>query len=265
MLDEVHGMNFNVAYAVCCGTTHICKQMECQDFAYAKVLEKGAIIVLADGAGSCERSLTGAKTVVTTTYELLAQWCEDPDAFEDPLNEKMIIRECLISLADNGYPIEQQSSTLLFCAVRKNGQYILGHLGDGYIFKVCDRQANLLSDAENGLYNNETYFVTGLDAEAHLRIQDGVLQNGEAILLCSDGAGEALYDRQNKICAQAVATIAGWLHENTGDDVSKAIANSLDEVVRRRTMDDMGIAVLACMTETYGEDLEEKEGKNREL
>lgn len=240
-------MNYKIAYSACQGTAHLEQGMPCQDAVAGHYTANGAVIVLADGAGSCQFAELGANTVTQAVEKLLSQWCDD-SAFDDStLNTAGIIKCCTQALAQNMLPLEEQACTLLFCAVRGDGAYILGHIGDGYAFFVDGEESQLLSDAENGETLNETYFITGPTAEKHLRLQTGTLQPGQAVILCSDGAGDALFDRQTRACAGAVGLMARWLQAHPEEDVSAALTSNMDAVMRSRTFDDMSIALLTTI------------------
>ena len=68
-----------------------------------------------------------------------------------------------------------------------------------------------LSKLENGLYKNETFFLSGADAAERLRIRTGKAEIDTAVLLSSDGCQDALYNWGLKQAAPAVTRINGWL------------------------------------------------------
>ena len=46
-------------------------------------------------------------------------------------------------------------------------------ISDGVMFMTDENGTEVLSKPENGLYKNETFFLSGADAAEHLRIQTG--------------------------------------------------------------------------------------------
>lgn len=241
-------MKYRIAYAACRGTGHISDGIPCQDMVTGICGPEGAVIALADGAGSCPHAHYGARAAVDAAKDLLYQWCRDGFP-EDAQAISDILFTCLYAMSRNPYPLGEQACTLLLCAADRNGNYLCAHMGDGYIFRVRQDGAQLLSDAERGSEPNETYFLTTMDAGVHLRLTRGHLAPGAAIELCSDGAGESLFDCQNRTCAPAVGRIASWLQDNSQEDVSQALEENLDELFRSNTSDDMSIAVLIRCTE----------------
>lgn len=237
-------MEHKIAYAASRGTYHFNNGLPCQDAVLGKKWETCAAIALADGAGSCRFSQHGSKSAVETTLDILERnW--DFWMNKDHNNvASIIIDGCLKTLDESPYSRDEQASTLLFCVVGPDGTFLCGHIGDGYMFRVSDIGTKVISFPENGESVNETFFLTSPHATDHFRVQKGLLQPGEAILLCSDGAGEALYERETGKCAPAIGKIREWIKEYSGEDVSKALEYNLDTVLRNESPDDMSIALL---------------------
>jgi len=242
-------MMYRIAYAACRGTYHIQKDVPCQDAVAGAKEENSAVVVLSDGAGSCQYAGLGAKTVVDTMVRYLLEHATSCEADEDLRGG--IIDTCINALSINGVPLKEQASTLLFSVVNQNGEYLCGHIGDGYIFLCSEEEVSLLSDAENGETSTETFFVTSPQSYEHLRLITGTLAPGEAVVLCSDGAGEGLYDRKNGLCAPAVGEIVRWLSAFSEEEVTQALHNNLDELFRENSHDDMSLAIL--MREEYSQ------------
>ena len=235
-------MYYKTAHAVCRGSAHIAMGVPCQDVTAAWNDDGCGAIVLCDGAGSCSHALEGAQAVSEGVLALLQRWCRS----EAALTPEAVLYTSLQSLSRNPYPIREQSCTLLLCGVRENGEYVLGHIGDGCGFIYDGADSRLISRPENGSNPGETFFVTGLDAPAHLRMTTGTLHPGEGIALCSDGASASLYNHATMQPAPAVARLCQWLRENPSDLVSRALEENLDEVLRRHSHDDMSVALLLC-------------------
>lgn len=240
-------LSLRTAAAICSGTYHIQQDIACQDAVAVKKWPNGACVVLCDGAGSCRYAREGAQCTVETVAALLehklACWLEDSDA---PAAEELIAA-CLQALSAAPWGIQEQSCTLLFAASDDRGHCLCGHIGDGYIFKVSSGESTLLSDAENGDSPNETVFITALDAATHLRLYRGILTGGESLILCSDGAGDALYQKSEQKCATAVAKIGSWLTDIEETEVSNALYRGMDQVFRQVTPDDMSVAILSAV------------------
>lgn len=250
--------DYRIAGASCRGTVHIRRQLPCQDVVSCWADRSGGVIVLADGAGSCNNGLEGARTAVETAGKILRMWCvERQDLSETELKER-IVNECMAAMEKNPFPLSEQGCTLLFAAARDRGEYWCGHIGDGYAFLADKNEGKLLSDAENGEEPNITFFITSSTALMHFRMTHGWLEFGQAIVLCSDGAGTALYDRANGVCAGAVSRIVRWIQTHSRKTVEQALERSMDGLMRNHTSDDMSIGLIcyAWGEEEMGEECE---------
>ena len=101
-----------------------------------------------------------------------------------------------------------------------------------------------LSKLENGLYKNETYFLSGADAEEHLRIQTGKAEIDTAVLLSSDGCQDALYNWDLKQAAPAVTRINGWLDKYGEKEVEELLLENLAERFQKISEDDLSIGLI---------------------
>ena len=243
-------MEHRIACATCCGTYHLQKSLPCQDAVAGRKWENYSAIALADGAGSCQFSQYGAETVVNTVLDTLE---ENSDQWiDEDLSHiaSSIIDACLKELSNAPYKVKEQSSTLLFCLVRADGAFLCGHIGDGFIFRVSENITRAISFPENGDTLSETVFVTSPNAAAHLRMQRGQLTGGEAVLICSDGAGDGLYARDTGKCAPAIGKMREWLGKFPETDVSEALNYNLNTVLRNESHDDMSVAILLVAEES---------------
>lgn len=237
-------MDYRIAYAACRGTYHFHKNLPCQDIVSGKKWNGCAAIALADGAGSSQFSQYGAEVVVRTVLNMVKH--EGENWFDDGLcgvGDK-VISECLEELEKTPYQLDDLACTLLFYVVRSDGAFICGHIGDGYMFRVSPCGTGIISEPENGDTRNETVFVTSPQAKSHMRIIRGFQLPEEMILLCSDGAGEALYERGSGSIAPALTKMSNWMKNYSEDEVSQALEYNLDNVFRNESQDDMSIAVI---------------------
>lgn len=240
-------MEYKVSHAVCTGRHHRAAGLPCQD-KIALVRGEGVFCVaLADGAGSRTDSDLGADCVTRCTAELLAGEFDRLWALGDELAE-YLIETCVHALAQLEPPVYEMACTLLFFAGHEDGRYLSGHLGDGIQIAVKDGAAAVFSPPENGDYQNETFFITSLDAKEHLRIRRGKTEDSGALLLMSDGTAEVLFQRSTGIPAPACITIADWLQEGGSEEtISQALASNMREVFIRHCGDDFSLAVIAGM------------------
>jgi serine/threonine protein phosphatase PrpC len=196
------------------GTSHIDKNIPCQD-ATNYLYNKGiSVMAVADGAGSRKLSHEGSEIVVQEICNIISENFEDffieleETAHYDMKSldiKKRIINHLQKKLFDyavshQNINVDDLASTLLFYAYSKN-RYILGHIGDGIIGSLKEaNQTNTietLSFPENGSAANITFFVTNQDVLEHFRIQTGFNHQSSGFILMSDGPEEAFFDPFN--------------------------------------------------------------------
>ena len=238
-------MTYKVSWGICTGRRHLQEGIPCQDCIAVCRGEPVLCCALADGAGSRNSSHLGADCVTQTVARQMTDHFEELWAMEDPQLAKEVISGCVQALSQLEPPIYELASTLLFCAAHRDGRYLAGHLGDGVM--VLEKNGALLvfSAPENGEYQNETYFITGVDAQQHLRLQRGRWTEPGTLLLMSDGTADSLYHYADQTPAAACQTLAAWLRDGEEDVISQAIQNNLERTFAKRTSDDMSLILLA--------------------
>ena len=242
-------MEYKMSQAACTGRHHLAAGVLCQDKTALCRRENALCAALADGAGSRARSAQGAACVTQCAAELLAERFEDLWALENPALAGELVRTCLRALEDLEPPIRELACTLLFFAAHDDGRFLSGHLGDGVQILVREERSAVFSPPENGAYLNETFFITGEDAVRRLRLRRGRLEGPGALLLMSDGMGEALYQRDTGLPAPACRTIARWLWEGDEDTISRALEANMERVFSKHSGDDLSLAVVAWSPE----------------
>ena len=247
-------MEYKVSWAVCTGQHHKQENTPCQDS--VAVLREGATAccALADGAGSRSNSHLGAHCVTQTIVQHMSHQFEDLWAMEDSLLARELISSCVQALNQLEPPIYELASTLLFCAAHRDGRYLAGHLGDGVMVLEQEGALSVFSFPENGEYQNETYFITGADAQQHLRLQRGIWHKPGTLLLMSDGTGDSLYHYANRSPAAACQTLAAWLRDGEEEVISQALQRNLERTFANRTTDDMSLILLSWQDENDTQD-----------
>lgn len=237
-------MDFKISLAAVTGRYHLQEQEDCQDMVCQHRSETCVCAALADGAGSRAESGLGARIVTETVSRALSSRFDEFWAMDEAVLAETLVNECLAQLRKQGKPLYDMACTLLAFAADESGRFLTCHLGDGIIVMDDFSRLSLFSAAENGVYLNETYFITGADAVSHLRIRRGTLPDCGAMLLMSDGAAESL-SLGNGAPADACRRIAAWLYEGEEEAVSEALSRNMREVMSKRSVDDMSLAVIA--------------------
>ena len=237
-------MNYKISHMVRAGRRHQAEGTPCQDQIH--VCREGDVVcaALADGAGSRASSHIGAACVTAAVARLACREFEEWWALEDRELAERLLRRCLEELEGQLCPVYELASTLLFFAADGAGRYLSGHLGDGVQVRVTAQGAEVFSPPENGEFENETFFLTDVDALDHFRLRRGQLAGRGSLLLMSDGMGESLYDRRTGTPAHACSTIAHWLWEGEEAVISRALEENAERLFAPRSADDLSLVVI---------------------
>ncbi len=241
---------WKIASSYVIGQGHIKKNIPCQDRTF-KLISKhknGTFygLSLADGAGSCQYSDIGAEIITKKVLYFLKS------KFSYILRYKNSIPYITNFIEDELYKIgksknidfKELSSTLLFIVI-KNENFIIGHIGDGVIGVIDNKnKINVISYPENGEYSNSTFFTTSLKYKRRLRIKKGKLKNAKGFILMSDGSEESLYDKKNKTLIDINQQIINWLENNSESKVEKALSINLKNIISKKTNDDCSIGIM---------------------
>lgn len=237
-------MEYKVSWAAATGRHHRQDNVPCQD--HVTVLRDDEVVccALADGAGSRNNSHLGAQCVTQTVAHQMIHRFEALWELDHAALAAEVISSCVQALGRLEPPIYELASTLLFCAAHRDGRFLAGHLGDGVMVLEQSHTLTVFSPPENGEYQNETYFITGPDAQQHLRLRRGTWMEPGTLLLMSDGTADSLYHYADGTPAPACQTLAGWLRDGEEAVISQAIRDNLEGPFARRTSDDMSLIVL---------------------
>ena len=181
------------------GTSHTKNGLPCQDaHAYREVADC-ALLAVADGAGSAERSGEGAQcasraALASLSASLAGGWPDDGERWHDLF---------VAAYADAKAQLEQLSgaaglparafATTLLCAVLSDDGLAVAQLGDGVAAAFAPTGGPpaggdwfVAAQPQRGEYANETYFLSQPDALQHLEIAL-YAQPVRALALMTDG------------------------------------------------------------------------------
>ncbi len=234
-----------MAYASQTGTSHLLLKKECQDRVVGIEGLDGCCIVLADGAGSVPQSGEAAEVVTHAVGKTLTENFMYWYGLSDEDFATQMTAHCCDAV-DKKNPDLKASCTLLAAAVSFEGKTILCHVGDGIVFGVLETgEIQVISQPENGDELNLTYFLSGPNANRHMRRYLDLPEGCTAVLLCSDGAGVSLWNVATGECAPAIRKMAEWMRTMDEKTVSELVSQYLDELFRNNTEDDMSIAIIS--------------------
>lgn len=242
--------HWKIASAYVQGRGHVAKNVTCQDrtFKLIEKHEKGKFygLSLADGAGTCEHSDIGAEIVTNKVLSFLKS--NFTSLYRSKNISKNIIynieKELKTVATQNNLDFNSLSSTLLFVAI-KNKKFIIGHIGDGVIGMLDNKnKISTISQPENGEFANSTFFTTSLKYKNRLRITKGTTKNCLGFILMSDGTEESLYDKKNKQLINTSGVIINWLKAHSEEDVENALYDNLKKEIAKKTLDDCSIGII---------------------
>jgi hypothetical protein len=160
------------------GTSHIKNDVPCQDMHGCCVLPGGvALVAVADGAGSAERSDEGARRAVevmlTSLEAALQAGMPDGEATWGALLAEAFCQaqRAVIELAEAEDASPRAFATTLTCAVAADEWLATGQIGDGIVVaKGDDGEFFAATLPQHGEYANETFFLTMEEALQQVEI-----------------------------------------------------------------------------------------------
>jgi len=230
-------MGWHVFAASAVGQAHAECGLPCQDsFAY-QVRGELLCAAVCDGAGSAQASDLGAQRLAARLVAQLGQLhvsyaspalaLQQVYALLAPLIES--VRHSLEHDAiDQGCALDDFAATLVGVLATPDGGWFF-HVGDGVAVAQPQHahEPVVLSLPENGEYSNETFFVTGAEWRAHLRLTR-IEPALRGIVLMSDGAAPFVMSRGNAgLYAPFVEPVERFLQTATVEVGSSALAATL--------------------------------------
>lgn len=191
-------MAWHVHAASAIGSAHLEDGRPCQDAVAHRRVGDVLVAAVCDGAGSSARSHVGARLLSESLVDELAAavvagglgpglpraTLEAPlAAFVAAARERLLAQARLDGAAPGDY-----ATTLVGAVAGPAGGFFF-HVGDGIAVARprAPERPEVVSLPENGEYVNETYFVTGEEWRAHLRLLE-LPEPLELVALLSDGA-----------------------------------------------------------------------------
>ncbi|MBU2893260.1 protein phosphatase 2C domain-containing protein [Colwellia sp. D2M02] len=149
------------------GTSHLSKDIPCQDAWQVTKNSSGVVACLSDGAGSAVHSHIGSRLLVDTVCQALAHTISTD---ENTLSRiEGAISQVRDEVSKQG-PLSDYHATLCGIVTNNNGSLVF-HIGDGLIIGINpdDWSDFVVSEPENGEFAETTYFFTLPDWQSHLR------------------------------------------------------------------------------------------------
>lgn len=234
------------------GRAHIKSEMPCQDKTF--VLEKNGVdvIALSDGAGSAKFSHFGAQVIVEEVAEFLVNNFENLANNSDGNEVKKIIIENILEKLEKeairlSCSLDDLAGTAMFVAIKGDTSLIF-HIGDGVIGYFKGEEIKVASAPTNGEFINSTTFVTSKSALQNAKLIKTGVENIKGFVLMSDGTAESFYDRKEKGLSSVLKKIMDWNSSLSREEMSLALKNNFDNVIRENSTDDCSIAIATIRT-----------------
>jgi Protein phosphatase 2C len=248
-------MQCRIFAASAIGKSHIDAGIPCQDAFSFRAVDDVLMAVVCDGAGSAALSHIGSNSVAKAVVDILHARLVSGEALHQLNNDEFRIRiENIIADARASLELlaqEQQKSlddyaaTLVGVICSTELGYFF-HIGDGLaIAQACGTDGTtILSLPENGEYANETYFITGNEWKAHLRITP-INTAIKLLALMSDGAAPFVMGKGNlDFYRPFIDPVAKYLDTVSEQEGSEALANTLaDSRTYQITSDDKALLI----------------------
>ncbi len=175
------------------GTSHRKTDRPCQDAHAYRVLPAGALLVVADGAGSAERSEEGAHLAAKTALHVLTAavaqgWPSGEHVWREVFSAAYAEAQQAIfdRAAQAGAPPRAFATTLL-CAALSADLLAVAQLGDGVAVAATGPGEWFVAAApQRGEYANETYFLVQPQALDHIAVTV-YAEAVEALAVMTDG------------------------------------------------------------------------------
>ncbi|HJR74293.1 MAG TPA: PP2C family serine/threonine-protein phosphatase [Luteimonas sp.] len=247
-------MAWRVFAAAAIGKSHIDGGLPCQD-AFAHALAGDTLVaVVCDGAGSKSLSQIGSATASAVVVRELAARAQsaalasmETEAFAALAAEAIETarQEISAKATESSVDISEFASTLVGVVTDGGGGRFF-HVGDGLGIArgEDDTQHSTISLPENGEYANETYFVTGADWRAHLRVTP-IAHPLRRLALMSDGAMPFAMAKGNAaVYAPFMEPVERFLSAASQADGDAALLGTLaDPRTERITLDDKTLLI----------------------
>ncbi len=239
------------------GTSHIKKNMPCQDAVAAYVKNGVSVIALADGAGSASHSDQGANLVATQICKYLVsnfnkiykteEVSDITTEIVEYLNKKLVTLSKKLNCE-----LKDLSSTLQFVVIKEDKQCIIGHIGDGCIVGSDDQEEwRIISSEAKTSAANETEFVTSATSKNTMRMFKGEIdETSTAFVLMSDGSERGLIDYNdptNPTVANGIGVMCKWMRSISYSDFMSALESTLVNQLTTVTSDDCSLGFITKM------------------
>lgn len=179
-------MRFVAAGASVRGPAHIDQNLPNQDAITLRGNRGGWIAAACDGLGSCAKSHLGSRAAASAVSDLLSAGGGSPASHVNASIHEQWLRRI------SPHSVSDVATTCLWATVNRDGNCLLGQLGDGLIlFRSRGRFFRLTPDRQG--YGNQTQALWREHKEQHWhQAECFLIQPGDGLVLMTDGVSDDL-------------------------------------------------------------------------
>lgn len=249
------------------GTSHVKKQIPCQDAHVIKELKSGELVIaVADGAGSAPLSQEGAKFAVRAAVNFLCQAitlykpASAPQWKTLALQSVELARAYLIKHAvENRFPVKDYATTLQIVIIAEPW-LVSAIVGDGTaVILGTDNVFEMILLPQRGQYANATNFITSNSALSKVTVQVRQKQVVGVAVLTDGLLNLSIEEKSNTPVAKFFQPLFNVVDAATSRQQATTILNNFlqSEQINRRTDDDktLVLALRQQLPNSFGANL----------
>lgn len=247
-VPSTHNATWRCAGSSVVGTSHIKRQIPCQDAHDIKELQSGELVIaVADGAGSAPLSQEGAKFAVHIAVNFLCQAIPlyKPDTTTQwktlALQSVELARAYLINHAvESRFPVKDYATTLQIVIVAEPW-LVSANVGDGTaVILGTDNAFEMILPPQRGQYANATNFITSNSALSKVTVQVRQKQVVGVAVLTDGLLNLSIEEKSNTPFPKFFQPLFNVVDAATSRRQATAILNNFlqSDKINRRTDDD---------------------------
>ncbi len=193
--------------------------------------QKGVAAVIADGVSGCDAGKLASESCVKS---LLGDYYCTPDTWTVKTSVQKVLtatNRWMLGMAQQGGANQKGLATTMSALVVKSSTVHLFHIGDTRIYRIRDKQLELLTDDHRFWVSKEKNYLTraiGIDLHLEIDYSHFLLEEGDTFLFTTDGVHEFVSD--NIMLAQV---------NNNTDNFDRAARNITDLAMKNGSHDNV--------------------------
>jgi len=160
--------------------------------------QKGIAIVIADGVSGCDAGKLASESCVKS---LLGDYYCTPDTWTVKTSVQKVLtatNRWMLGMAQQGGANQKGLATTMSALIVKSSTVHLFHIGDTRIYRIRDKQLELLTDDHRFWVSKEKNYLTramGIDLRLEIDYTNFLLEESDTFLFTTDGVHEFVSDQ----------------------------------------------------------------------